>query len=374
MTITFECVTSRDRVAEIAAPWQALWLRSGSDIFQHHRWIDTWAQHTTDRMRIMLAWQSGRLIAILPCAIRRIHGLRSLQWAAQDFSDYCDAVVDPDEDWRTALDELWKRLLQQGGIDLVQLLQVRPDARVRRLLARQASALTIESRHEQCLRIDCRWPTGEAYFRNLNRKGRSNHTRGKRIIEEIGGTAVFRRIEADEDPTPALDWLLRMKRDWLQKRDPGSSLLGRDGVLLRKLMEVSLEIGVGVLFVIESGDTIAAASLNFLYDAKMQAYVMSYDPAFDRGSPGTILMVEYSMWAFDRGLRHMDFLRGDETFKFRLGNAETVLDGFSGARSVVGHAALVVRDWRDRIRRLRAPAVIPNDQSLPGAEPSLDGH
>ncbi len=378
MAITFECVTSRDRLAEVAAAWQALWVRSGSDIFQHHRWIDTWAQHTAARrdtqMRIMLAWQSGRLVAVLPCAVRRIRGLRTLQWAAQNFNDYCDAIVDPDGDWRIGLAALWEQLLQQGGVDLVQLLQVRPDARVRRLLARQSSALTIDDRHEQCLRIDCRWPNGEAYFRNLNRKARSNHTRGKRIIEEIGGTAVFRRIEGDEDPGPALVWLLEMKRDWLMKRDPASPLLASDAGLLRALMEVSLQIGIGTLFVIESGNAIVAASLNFLYDAKMQAYVMSYDPAFERASPGTILMVEYSKWAFDRGLRHMDFLRGDETFKFRLGNAETVLDGFSGARSVVGHSALWVRDWRDRIRRLRTPAVAPNDQPLHGAEASLDGH
>ncbi|MDR3538257.1 MAG: GNAT family N-acetyltransferase [Acetobacteraceae bacterium] len=375
MAITLECVTSRDRLAEIAASWQALWLRSGSDIFQHHRWIDTWAEQTADRrdtrLRVMLAWQSEQLVAILPCAIRRVRGLRTLQWAAQDFSDYCDAIVDPDTDWRTALDALWTQLLRRGEIDLVQLRQVRPDARVRRLLARESSALRVEDRHEQCLRIDCSWPNGEAYFRSLNKKGRNNHTRGKRIIEEIGGTAVFRRIEAAEDQCPALDRLLELKRGWMQKHDPNSPLLGRDAALLRAMMETSLAIGMGTIFVIESGGVIVAASLNFLYDAKMQAYHTSYDPAFDRASPGTILIVEYSKWAFDRGLRHVDFLRGDETFKFRLGNAETLLDGFSGGRSVVGHAALLVRDWRERVRRSRRPAV--DEQTLSGVEPSLDG-
>lgn len=371
--MTVECVTTRARLAELAAPWQALWQRSGNDIFQHHRWVDVWAEHTQHRrdthLRIMLAWQDDRLIAILPCAIRRLRGLRTLQWAAQYFSDYCDAVVDPDSDWRAVLDMLWDALLKQGGLDLVQLRQVRPDARVRRLLARDGSVLHLENRHDQCLRIDCGWPNGEAYFRSLNKKGRNNHTRGRRIIEEIGGPFVFRRVGPDEDLRPVLDRMIELKRAWLAAVEPTSPLLTRDAALLRALMEAALEIGIGTVFVITSGETIVTGSLNFLYDAKMQAYFTSYDPAFDRASPGTILIVEYTKWAFDRGLRHVDFLRGDESFKFRLGNAETLLDSFIGARSLLGHAGLMLQDWRVRRRQAQASA----HDTIPGAEASLDG-
>ena len=44
----------------------------------------------------------------------------------------------------------------------------------------------------------------------------------------------------------------------------------------------------------------------------MQAYLTAYDPAFDKASSGTILIVRYTRWAFDHGLRIVDFLRGDE--------------------------------------------------------------
>jgi CelD/BcsL family acetyltransferase involved in cellulose biosynthesis len=379
VAINIECVTTPGRLAELAAPWQALWQRAGNDIFQHHGWINTWATHTAQqgdfRLRVMLAWEGEDLVAILPCAIRRVRGLNILQWAAQDFSDYCDAVVDPDRDWRTALDALWVALQRSGRIDLVQLRQVRPDARARRVLSREDTALRIDDRHERCLRIDCVWPNGDAYFRSLNKKGRNNHTRGKRILEELGGPVVFRRIGDDEDPTPALDRMLALKRDWLKATDPGSPLLDRDAPLLRAMLQGALTTGLATLFVLECGGTIVTASLNFLYETKMQAYFTAYDPAFDRASPGTILIVEYSKWAFDHGMRQVDFLRGDETFKFRLGNAETVLDAFVGARSLLGRAALVMHDWTARLRRPRGAEVAPapDEAALASAEPSLDG-
>ncbi|MBN8899948.1 MAG: GNAT family N-acetyltransferase, partial [Rhodospirillales bacterium] len=372
---TLECVTTLDRLAAVATPWHTLWRRAGADIFQHHAWVATWAadalHRRTARLRIMLAWEEGRLVAILPCAVLRWRGLRVLQWAAQDFSDYCDALVDPDTAWPATLNMLWEGALARGGIDLLQMHQIRPDARARRILVQDGNGLHLEDRHDRCLRIDCQWPTGEAYFRSLNKKGRNNHTRGKRIIEEIGGPVRFRCLEPNEDHGPAIDRLIALKQAWLRANDPRSPLLDAEAPLLRAMMQAALATELGKLFVLEAGNTLVTGSLNFLYETKMQAYMTAYDPAFDRASPGTILIVEYAKWAFDRGLRQVDFLRGDETFKFRLGNAETLLDRYLGARSLVGHAAVNWRHWRHRLRAAAPPAPA---VAMAGVESHLDEH
>ena len=371
MNIRAECVTSPQRLAEISDPWQALWTRVGADIFQHHHWISTWARGVADRrdtaLRIMLAWKGDELVAVLPCAVGRVHGLRTLQWAAQLFTDYCDAMIDPGSDGHSALELLWNQVFALGGLDLVQLRCVRPDARIHRLLAREENALRIEAKHEQCLRIDCHWPDGDAYFRSLNKKARNNHTRGKRILEEIGGPISFHRIADGAAARSALDRLVQLKNAWMQVADPTSRLLGSDAKLLRSMLEASLDTGLATIFAITAGDRLVTASLNFVYDSKMQAYFTSYDPAFERASPGTILIVEYAKWAFDRQLRQVDFLRGDETFKFRLGNAETLLDGFVGGRSVLGHAAVAIQDWRRRVKRLREMPAVTHEPALPAA-------
>jgi CelD/BcsL family acetyltransferase involved in cellulose biosynthesis len=377
VAIRVEVVSSPGRLAELEAPWHALWALSGNDVFQHYRWIRTWADNTSDRrdtrLLILLAWNGEDLIGILPCAIRRMRGLNVLQWAAQDFSDYCDVIVDSDREWRETLAALWAELRRVGRFDLVQLRQVRPDARVRRVLAQDHNGLRIEARHERCLRIDCQWPNGEAYFRSLNKKGRNNHTRGKRILEELGGPVAFRQIEVKEELAPALNRLLELKNRWLQQTDPTSPLLDRDAGLLRAMLDGALSSGLATLFVIEAGNTLVTASINFLYETKMQAYFTAYDPAFDRASPGTILIVDYAKWAFDRGMRQVDFLRGDEIFKFRLGNAETVLDSFVGARSLLGRAALIAQDWKARLKRPAAAEISMGSEALAAADSGPDG-
>ena len=83
----------------------------------------------------------------------------------------------------------------------------------------------------------------------------------------------------------------------------------------------------------------------------MEAYLTSYDEAFERASPGTILIVEYAQWSFDRRLTLVDFLRGDEAFKFRMANAETRLNAFTGSRTLVGRVAISGHRWLARRRK-----------------------
>jgi len=379
LSIRTELVTAPARFYELEAEWNALWERAGADIFQTFAWIRGWVDgQAREQVRLLigLAWRDDRLIAVLPFAVQRRGGLRVLQWAAQMFSDYCDALVDPEKDGHDALEKIWDHVHRAGGFDLLMLQQVRPDAAARRLLdgmARSSGARRMEAGQEKCLRIDCAWPSGEAWFRSLNKKARNNHTRGKRILSELGGEVVFRMHDSALPVAPVIEEIFQLKQAWLRVHHPDSPLLDRDAGLARNVLNAAWQSGHMVVFLLECGGRIAAASINFVYNGRMQAYVTSYDPAFDRASPGTILIVDYTKWAFDRGIRSVDFLRGDEAFKFRLANAETVLDGYLGARTLLGRVALAARDIRTRLRARRQtpPAELPHDEPEP--EPSRAG-
>jgi CelD/BcsL family acetyltransferase involved in cellulose biosynthesis len=104
------------------------------------------------------------------------------------------------------------------------------------------------------------------------------------------------------------------------------------------------------LFLLTCGGKMCAASFNFVYRGQLQAYLTAYDRNYERASPGTILIVEYAQWSFDHGLRVVDFLRGNEPFKFRLANAETVISGFNGARTLMGQVAHSGHRWLARQR------------------------
>jgi CelD/BcsL family acetyltransferase involved in cellulose biosynthesis len=358
VNLTTEIVTDAARLAAIEPAWRILWARCDGFIFQGYDWIDGWCRGVQGRrdirMQLALAWDGDRLCGVLPCAVHRRTGLRVLTWAAQLFSDYCDCLVDPADDAEEILKSLWDSLQQFGGFDLISLQQIRPDARCRFYLDQMAgngSQLQHGERSERCMRIENRWPDGEAFFRSLNKKARNNHTRGKRILAELGGEVSFRFIESPEDAAPMLDESICLKRRWLNTNDPVSPLLGPDGSLLRAVLDGALRSGLAKIFVLECGGKVAATSVNFAYAGRMEAYFTAYDPEFDRASPGTILIVEYSRWAFDRGHAHVDFLRGEEAFKFRMANADTVLSSFSGARTLMGQVAVSGHRWLSRRRQ-----------------------
>jgi CelD/BcsL family acetyltransferase involved in cellulose biosynthesis len=371
VTLRTEIVTDSGRFAAIGPPWQRLWESSGGYIFQSHDWIGAWHSALLDRrdikLQIALAWDGDQLRGVWPCAVHRRTGLRVLTWAGQLFSDYCDCLVDPGDEAEGVIASLWEAILRCGGFDLISLQQLRPDAKCRAFLdqlANEGTQLRHGERTERCMRVENLWPDGEAFFRSLNKKGRNNHTRGKRILAEIGGDVSFRAIDADEDTGALLNEIIQLKQAWLRANDPNSPLLGHDGLVLRAVLDGALRSGLARIFLLECGGKIAAASVNFVYNSRMEAYFTSYDATFDRASPGTILIVEYSRWSFDRGLRHVDFLRGEEAFKFRMANAETVLGSFSGARTLMGQVAVSGHRWLSRRRQRQDIAPAPPGDEL----------
>nr|WP_294507733.1 GNAT family N-acetyltransferase [uncultured Rhodopila sp.] len=357
MKFRLEIVTDPARFEALHDAWQRLWEASGGRIFQSHAWMSGWLAGVRDRkeirLQIALAWEGDRLAAALPCAVHRRSGLRILSWTAQLFSDYCDCLVEPAGDQAVVLPMLWDAMKQYGGFDLISLQQVRPDACSRTFLdslVHDAGQLQIEAREERCMRIENQWPDGHAFFRSLNKKARNNHTRGKRILSELGGEVSFRLIEPGQPVDSVMADILRLKEVWLRTHDPNSPLFGADGAVLRTVLDRAWRSGLAHIFLLECGGKIAAASINFVYDGRMEAYLTSYDEAFERASPGTILIVEYAQWSFDRGLTLVDFLRGEEAFKFRMANAETLLSTFTGARTLVGHVAMSGHRWLARRR------------------------
>jgi CelD/BcsL family acetyltransferase involved in cellulose biosynthesis len=364
-------VTDPSGFTAIRAAWQSLWARGEHFIFQGHDWIDGWlsgmARRKEIRLQLVLAWDGDRLCGAMPCAVQRRSGLRVLTWAAQLFSDYCDCLLDPDYEPATILAALWDCLNQSGGYDLINLQQVRPDAKCRaffdRLVA-EGNRIQHGERSERCMRIECRWTDGEAFFRSLNKKARNNHTRGKRILAELSGDVRFRLVEPTDDFAPVLDEIIGLKQAWLHANDPNSGLLGADGLVLRAILDQALRSGLARIFLLECGGKIAAASVNFVYAGRMEAYFTAYDPTFDRASPGTILIVEYARWSFDRGLAYVDFLRGEEAFKFRMANAETLLASFAGARTIMGQVAVSGHRWLSRRRQRQDIVTMATDDEL----------
>lgn len=73
------------------------------------------------------------------------------------------------------------------------------------------------------------------------------------------------------------------------------------------------------LAVLEVNGEPAAAYLNFDYGNRLWVYNSAIDPRFNSLSPGWALLTYLIKWAIEHQRQAVDFLRGDEDYKFRFG-------------------------------------------------------
>ncbi len=73
------------------------------------------------------------------------------------------------------------------------------------------------------------------------------------------------------------------------------------------------------LLFLEANDAKLAALLNFKYRDIVYVYNSGYDPEFSRWSPGWVLISYSIQYAIEGGIKNYDFLRGNESYKYRFG-------------------------------------------------------
>ncbi len=366
MNMRTEVVRTASRMAEVGPAWDILWSRSEQSVFQSHGWIDAWwnSRRAGDMSRLCvgLSWAGDELVAVMPFATRWHRGVRVLEWAAKDCSDYCDALVDPefDDGWR-ALGDVWAAVAAFGGFDIAYLSHVRPDAMICKMLDRRRQGVTLKPgrRSARSLQVKNDKPDGHLWFRGLSKKARNNHTRGLRIVGETGPVKVT--VSEPGDAIEAVvERMIQLKQQWLVDTSQTNQILNNDAAILRSLVKELARQRALRVFSIHCGDVLVAGSLNIVSGdtgkgdigagTRMQAFFAAYDPRFDRASPGTLVMVEYLMWAFDKGIAEVDFLCGEEEYKFKFANKQVDLVSYVGAKTLMGRLALAISDRLDQKR------------------------
>lgn len=349
--IRVKIVSTSEALSALGPDWQQLWAACNALIFQSHGWIESWWRHIADRetrqLMIATAWDGPILVGVLPLAIHRHRGVRLLEWAARDHADYCDMLVHPDAPPDVA-EAMWNAVNRERGYDLILLNRLLPDARAHVLLNTGERAVLVPNhRSEMSLRVVGPHANGEAWFNAQNKKTRQNYRRGVTYLSE-GAELRFRLLPPDAEIAPVLNRLAELKRAWLEKMGLEAPLFDQGAPLLGALVDTLRRAGQLRIFVLERDGETIAISINFVDGKKMMAFVTTYDPAVEKGSPGMVLMVDYIRWAFDHGLDLVDFLCGAEEFKSRFASEMVTLTSMAGAASLVGTAALTT----DRLVRL----------------------
>lgn len=350
-----EIVNTLSRLVEIGPAWDALWKRGGQSVFQSHGWIVAWckSKQANDRSRLYvgLGWLGGDLIAAMAFATRWHRGVRVLEWAAKDCSDYCDVLADPAfREGPQALEQVWAAVVASARFDLAYLSHVRPDAKFCSLLDRcQPMELKPGHRSARSLQVRSGGFDGHGWFRSLGREIQDSHARGLHMVEETGPVVVA--VFGSKDAADAvLRRMIVLKQQWLVSMGQSSKMLSDNAATLRALIgELDRQQALQVVSV-HCGSVLVAALLNIATGTQRQAFFAAHDPKFDHASPEMLVMVECLIRTFDTGISEVDLLCVEDEHEFGFANARIDLTSYVGAKTIVGKCVLVIGDRLDRAR------------------------
>jgi CelD/BcsL family acetyltransferase involved in cellulose biosynthesis len=89
---------------------------------------------------------------------------------------------------------------------------------------------------------------------------------------------------------------------------------------MESLFRALLAIEGAALDLLVDGDGIpVAAAFGFEADGVYYLYNSAYDPVAASASPGVVLIDRIVAHKIESGFRRLDFMKGDESYKYRLG-------------------------------------------------------
>ena len=258
----------------------------------------------------------GRLTQVAPTATALLFG-------ASYHSDYATVLAAPGD--LPAVARAVARYIASpasGAWDVVDLRRLRCEdpTGVRLTEAFRATgigALGVE-REDVCPVVT--FPDGvdiEGFLSALGKKERHEIRRKVRRAEAAGEV----RLADSTDPLADLGLFIGLhQKRWGEKGlFPPTAGGEQSRVLVRRLFELFGADGPFRLTTLTVGERAIATGLHFETDTDLLYYNAGIDPDARDLSPGVLMIYAYVRRALEHGIRRMDFLRGDEPYKYQWG-------------------------------------------------------
>jgi CelD/BcsL family acetyltransferase involved in cellulose biosynthesis len=281
--------------------------------FLHPVWLETWLDvfGVGWEARVM-ALEDGRAIAPLMRQDGRLTFIGS-----SDVCDFMDFLL-PVDAGDAAFAALWRRILGQewSELHLWGLHEASPTAdRVEMLAA--AAGLAVERSIEAVSPRLALPETWDEYLAGLAKKDRHELRRKLRRLFESGGEVRLEVLSEREAVCAAMDDFLRLHTR--SRSDKAEFMTDAREAFFRRLAAELSERGLIRLFVLRVNRAPGAAVLCFDAGSQLYMYNSGYDPALSGLSVGLVSKALCIRWAIENGKSGLDFLRGDEPYKYDLG-------------------------------------------------------
>jgi CelD/BcsL family acetyltransferase involved in cellulose biosynthesis len=159
----------------------------------------------------------------------------------------------------------------------------------------------------------------EAYLENLDSKQRREFKRKMRRVADYPARVTWRIEDKLNAVTREIEVFLGLMENDIEKREFLTEPMKEH---FRKLAVMGAEADWLHLAFLEVSEEPVFGYLNFIAQNRIWVYNSGFDPDHFALSPGWVLMGYLIQWAIEHGFEAVDFMRGDEDYKYRLGGSD----------------------------------------------------
>lgn len=316
--------------AALQGEWNDLLHRSRFDtIFLTWEWQSTWWRSLGESrgpLYLLALRDEGRLVGIIPLYLTGTPGNYTLSVVGcVEVSDYLDMIMEQgQEDAVYAAFAQWLNSPDAPAWNCLELCN-QPGSSLSHtdfpVIARQMGWFAEIAQEDVCPVVTL--PTDfDAYLEGLDKKQRHEIRRKLRRVERETPDACFRVVSGGPELSAAMDSFITLHR--LSRTDKEAFMTGDMAAFFRELAETLAHAGWLELSFLDIGGQPAATYFCFNYHGDTLVYNSGYDPqSYPQLSAGWVLLAHVIEYAISQGRAHLDFLQGNEDYKYRFGGVDT---------------------------------------------------
>jgi CelD/BcsL family acetyltransferase involved in cellulose biosynthesis len=314
-------LTVRDEPFErVRAEWAGLLAQTPKPVpFVTPAWQRVWLDHFQgDReLRVYTARDGERLVGVAPMLLAE--GRAELV-GHYSICDYMDVAVTPGFE-STFFPSLVQRLADDA-VTHVEMRGLRETSKSLDAVCACAAGCGFEvQREEEALSPAVDLPgTWDDYLAALSKKDRHELRRKLRRVESAGGVSLRVVTQADEAST-MLDTLFHLMRISSHHKEEFLDRPGMEAFFREMMSTMAAEDMLRFYFLEFDGQPVASV-LNFDLGGTLYMYNSGYDPAYAHYAVGLMSKTLLIRDAIENGRTCVDFLRGDENYKYDLGGKD----------------------------------------------------
>lgn len=327
-----ELIQSEDQFYALQQDWDEL-IQNAEDasIFVSWDWQYYWWRHygRGQKLRLVIARQGERVVGILPLYIKTIKLFRVVPVKVLQFigtggdtsPEYLGPVIDSNVSAKLYDELVVYALGSMQGWDVLHLNEISTGSRLHNVLTEHCAKERLP------YRVDIHSPnayiafpdTWEKFLSALSSNRRWQTRRKRRRFGELDDSRFFVWND-DSQLQTAIERLIALHHTrWLGTQECSFSSSEYVG-FHTDLMHALIKKGNLRLYCLEAEGKIIAMDYCYLWRGEIMLFQRGFDPAYDKYSPGSVLLAYQIEHAIGEHCKGYDFLRGDHKYKQYIAN------------------------------------------------------